>query len=75
MPREQDRDKFVYLAERRVSKALKSLRLIGNLSNKKNYSYTDEDARKIYKALYVALGDLKDRFETKGGKDGIEFRL
>ena len=50
MEREIDRGKFVELAEKSVSKVIKDICLIGNLSNKSNYSYTNEDVQKIIKA-------------------------
>lgn len=75
MARELDRTKFVGLAEKRVTKALNDIRLIGNLSNRSNYSYTDEDARKIYKALRDAVEEVKNRFERKGGEKAAVFRL
>ena len=43
--------KFVDLAQKRVSKALKDIQLIGNLSNRSNYDYAEEDVAKIIKAL------------------------
>ena len=46
MAREADRKKFVELAEKRVTRALKDIKLIGNLSNKSNYSYTKSDSDK-----------------------------
>jgi hypothetical protein len=61
--REKDRDKFVKLANRRVSNALKAIQLIGNLSNRSNYDYTDMDVQKIFKALQDELGAAKKRFE------------
>jgi hypothetical protein len=75
MARERDRDKFVELAEKRVRRALKDIKLIGNLSNRSNYAYTDEDAKKICKVLRGAVDDLKARFDSKGDSDGIEFKL
>ena len=33
--------RFERLAERRVTEVLRKMRLIGNLSNKRNYTYTD----------------------------------
>ena len=39
------REKFVKLAEARVSKALKELQLIGNLSNRSAYEYSEEDVK------------------------------
>ena len=75
MPRDADRKKFVELAEKRVRRAIKDIRLIGNLSNRSNYSYTDEDARKIHKALRSAVEEVKARFDSKGDDHEIEFKL
>jgi len=75
MAREKDREKFVQLAEKRVRRALKDIRLIGNLSNRSNYSYTGDDAKKIYKTLQNAVNELKTRFDRKGEKEEIEFKL
>ena len=75
MAREADREKFVALAEKRVSKTIKDIKLIGNLSNKSNYSYTDEDVKKIYGALKKALEDMKVRFESKGANEEEAFKL
>ena len=36
--------KFVELANKRVNKAIKDIRLIANLGNKGNYSYSEEQA-------------------------------
>lgn len=75
MPREEDRKKFVALAEKRVTRALNDIRLIGNLSNKSNYKYTDEDARKICKVLRDAVEEVKARFERRGDEKGATFKL
>jgi hypothetical protein len=73
--REGDRKKFVVLAEKRVTRAINDLRLVGNLSNRSNYKYTDEDVRKIYRALREALEEMKARFERKGDERGVTFTL
>ena len=45
----RDREKkFLELAETRVNKVLEGMRLIGNLSNKRNYDYTDDQIKKIF---------------------------
>lgn len=75
MSKEKDRAKFTELAERRVRKTIKDFKLIGNLSNKNNYSYTDEDARKIYNALKKALEDMKLRFDSNGASGEEIFKL
>lgn len=71
MAREDDRSKFVKLASLRVSKALKDIQLISNLSNRSNYDYTDEDVAKIFKALQEEISSCKRKFENvrkKGSK-------
>jgi len=75
MSREKDRKKFVELAEKRVHKTLKDINLIGNLSNKSNYSYTDEDVRKMHNALKKALDDMKAKFDSKGSNKNEIFKL
>jgi hypothetical protein len=61
--RENDRAKFVRLAGKRVSNAMKAIQLVGNLANKSNYDYTEEDVQKIFKALSQELGACRKRFE------------
>ena len=76
MPREEDRAKFVKLASARVSKALKDIQLIGNLANRSNYDYTDEDITKIFKALNEEIAACKKRFELSNKKGGaVKFTL
>lgn len=72
-----DREKFVRLATKRVSNALKSMQLIGNLSNRSNYDYTETDVQKIFKALQDELSASKKKFEMaqkRNGK-GVGFTL
>ena len=69
------RKKFVDLAEARVNRAIKDIRLIGNLANKNSYEYSEDDARKITRALQKELDSAKSRFfGDAGGKDS-EFKL
>ena len=69
------RKKFVDLTEARVNRAIKDIRLIGNPANKAAYDYTDEDYKKIFRALQKELDAAKSRFTgDTGGKDS-EFRL
>jgi len=69
------RQKFIDLAEKRTQKAIKDIRLIGNLANSRNYEYSDEDVRKIYKTLNNELNEMKRKFESKESDDRIEFKL
>lgn len=75
MSRDKDREKFVELAEKRVTKAMKDIKLIGNLSNRSNYVYDEQDVRKIYSALKKSLDEMKARFDSKGASDEASFKL
>lgn len=75
MAREDDRKKFVELAEKRVNRAIKDIKLIGNLSNRSNYSYTEKDAKAIVTALNKAVTEVKARFDRKGDEAESEFKL
>jgi hypothetical protein len=55
--------KFIYLSEKRMPKAIKAIKLIGNLSNKSNYFYLDSDTAKIFKELKNSLKNLKKKFK------------
>lgn len=72
---ESSRDNFVRLAEKRVNNAIKTLRLIGNLSNRSNYSYTEEDVNKIFRSLERELKNARARFESGKGSDVPTFTL
>ncbi len=69
------RERFVGLANKRVTNAIRQIRLVGNLSNKRAYRYTDADAKKIVRALQAEISVLKARFHGDDGDDGSIFSL
>ena len=69
------RDKFVSLAEKRVSKALKDIELVGNLSNRMSYDYSDKDVKQIFRALNAAVADAKAKFSPSSEKARSGFSL
>ncbi len=69
------RERFVELANNRVTAAIRQLRLVGNLANRRNYSYDPDDARKIVRALQRELDDLKLRFKGEENNDKSIFNL
>lgn len=69
------RENFVRLAESRVSKAIKAIQVIGNLSNRSNYDYSEEDAKAIVNALQKELSDLQAKFRLVNKSDKQKFRL
>ena len=72
---EEKREKFVRLAEQRVNRALNDLRLIGNLSNRNAYTFTDDDVKKIFKTLQKELDQAKSRFSDADGGSSGDFKL
>jgi hypothetical protein len=71
--RSEDRAKFARLATKRVNSAAKAIQLVGNLSNRSNYYYTEKDVAKIFKHLQTELDRAKARFAASDGKG--EFSL
>lgn len=69
------RDKFIELAESRVERTLKDIQLIGNLSNKSAYEYSEADVKKIFSALQQAINISKSRFSTELEVQNGEFKL
>jgi FKBP-type peptidyl-prolyl cis-trans isomerase (trigger factor) len=75
MTQKNKAEKFKELAEKRVTRAIKEFRLIGNLANRKNYEYTDEHVKKIMSALRTELRHLSQRFEDGQDQDQPIFKL
>ena len=48
-----------------VTRAIDSIRVIGNLSNRSNYEYTEEDSKKIIDALQGEINALKVQFKPR----------
>ena len=71
----KSRDKFKELAEKRVIRAIKAIRLVGNLANANNYEYDQDDADKIIASFERELKTLKARFATSGKEKIISFNL
>ena len=69
------REKFVQLAESRVNRALNDIRLIGNLSNRANYEFNDEDVAKITLTLKRAIKEMNARFKVKEEEPEEDFKL
>jgi hypothetical protein len=69
---ESRRERFKRLATQRTNAVLDKLRLLGNLSNKANYDYSEEEISKIFSAIDSQLRNVKSLF-SKGSKK--EFKL
>lgn len=69
---EARRERFKRLATSRTNAVLEKLRLIGNLSNKANYNYTEDDVRKMFSAIDKQLRSIKTKFSEPKKR---EFKL
>ena len=58
------RERFVRIVERRVNKILNDLDSLGKCSNRKNYEYTSEDVREIFRAIANKVKTIKSLYES-----------
>lgn len=75
-PGETAHERFRRLAQKRVIRTIKDLRLIGNLGNRNNYDYGVEEVEKIFRALEKELKLARAKFGSRSREDdGIDFSL
>lgn len=68
------KDRFKRLAEPRVTNVLKTLRILGNLSNTSNYQYSNEEVVKIFKVIREQLDLVEKKFDAGAQKEKKEFK-
>ena len=61
--------KFIELAEKRVNRVLKDIKLISNLSNRSNYEYSGKQAMKIIRVIDEEVKRMKMQFNKNIKKD------
>ena len=61
-------ERFKKIATRRVQEILDKLRLLKNCTNKANYSYTDEQARKIMNTIEEEWKNVRHEFSKNKSK-------
>jgi len=61
------------LATNRVNTAIKTIELIGNLSNRNSYSYSEDEVKKIFNILNDKIKEANNRF--KRASSASEFKL
>ena len=66
-------EKFERLAQKRVSEVMNRLRLIGNLSDKRNYSFSNDHIREMFDAIESELRVAKGRFKSDMTEGQSEF--
>jgi hypothetical protein len=66
-------ERFERIAERRVNEALRTLRLLGNLADRRNYEYTDQHATQLLGRIDEEVRALRARFKTEVGRGAQRF--
>lgn len=71
---QEDRaQRFKRIATYRTNEVLEKLRLLGNLSNRANYDYTEDEIDKIFYAVESQIKVIKAKFSSSKRKK--EFSL
>lgn len=71
---DEKRERFVRIAEKRTNKILEQIRLLGNCSNKHNYSYSEEDIRKIFSVIENELKEIKMKYASQSNKEKFKLK-
>jgi hypothetical protein len=58
-------ERFERLAEKRVTQALRQMKLVGNLANRHNYTYTEDHVRQIFEVLETELRQTRAKFRNE----------
>lgn len=61
---ESKREAFTRLATKRTNAALEKLRILGHCANPWQYEYSEEDVRKIFRAIDTELRAVKVKFKN-----------
>lgn len=72
---EPKEERFRRVAEARVNKIIKMVRLLGNCSQTGCYAYTSEQVVQIFDALQSELNTARERFLLSGRKERRRFSL
>lgn len=71
------RDRFIALAEARTEKALQSVRLLENLSNRSNYEYEPDELDQILRAVEHQVRQLRLAYSkaNQGADSGFKLKV
>ena len=69
------KDNFIRLAEARTNKIINMIDLLANLSNKSNYSYTQDQVQKIFASIEDSIQEAKSKFNDEPKEKKRKFRL
>lgn len=67
---ESKNQRFRRLAASRGNRLIREISLLGNLANKKNYSYTEEEVDRLFVPIEKELSEIKKLFRTQSESEG-----
>lgn len=70
---ETPEEKFIRIGQRRVNNVLKQLESLGQLSNRRAYSYTEEQTEKMFAVIEKELQEVKEKFQEPKEKQPFSF--
>lgn len=73
-PKESKTDFFIRMAEKRVKNILKSLRILGNCSNRNNYDYDIAQVDVMFEAIQEGIDNQRAKF-TQSKKEVESFKF
>ena len=62
---ETPEERFKRIATVRTNAVLNRLRILGNLSNRQMYSYSEEDINKIFSAINKQIREVRVKFNSR----------
>jgi hypothetical protein len=65
MADESKNERFRRLAESRGNRLIREIMLLGNLANRKNYSYSEEEVERLFAPIQRELDEVRALFGSK----------
>ncbi|EOB3523578.1 hypothetical protein ACIJEF_001591 [Enterococcus faecalis] len=72
---ESKEEKFIRLAESRTTNVIQKIQLLGNLSNRRNYEYSNKEVNEIFNAIETEIKRAKKLFELELNKKESLFKF
>jgi len=61
----EKRERFLRIASNRTNRIVDDFRLLGNCSNRNNYSYTKEEVNEMFREIERSLARCKEQYSDK----------
>lgn len=65
---ETSQERFKRIATLRTNAILDKLKVLGKLSNKQRYNYSEQDINKIFSAINSQVKEARSKFDTPKGR-------